>query len=512
MNNNDNEQNLLEEQKANEEKRLNVEQIEVDESLKGSVNHPLLPEALQAIIRNHNTSILQLVVSQYDPHNVASALEQLEPEDMLFFFKAIRSDDSAEVFTFLDKENKEKVIKAFSSADLQHIAGAMATDNLVDFVDELPANLVNKVLKATNNVDRARISTYLNFKDDSAGTIMTPEYLSVRDTDTVKVALDTIRDKGRDLETVWEVFVTDNTRRLVGTITLDSLLEADETDILKSIMVDDFVSVQADTDQEIVLQNFRKYDISIMPVTTSSRRMLGIITFDDVMDVANAENTEDIQIAAAMIPNEEPYLKTNIFKLVKNYSVWIVVLLALNTFTSMAMSYLDSSIAMIPLLTPFLTSVMGTNGNASDQTATVIVRELALGNLSTKNYFKTVRKEMKAAFITALIMAVFSFGWILIELYSGLVSPNATDQNVIMNNYGGNVNIFYLSIAGVVSLTFLLAIMVAKFLGVSLPMLAKKIHLDPAVMSQPLISNILDVVSICVYFLFASLLMKGIVF
>ncbi|MFA6624418.1 MAG: magnesium transporter, partial [Bacilli bacterium] len=144
--------------------------------------------------------------------------------------------------------------------------------------------------------------------------------------------------------------------------------------------------------------------------------------------------------------------------------------------------------------------------------ATVIVRELALGNLSTKNYFKTVRKEMKAAFITALIMAVFSFGWILIELYSGLVSPNATDQNVIMNNYGGNVNIFYLSIAGVVSLTFLLAIMVAKFLGVSLPMLAKKIHLDPAVMSQPLISNILDVVSICVYFLFASLLMKGIVF
>jgi magnesium transporter len=338
---------------------------------------------------------------------------------------------------------------------------------------------------------------------------MTPEYLSVKDTDTVNDALTKIRTLGKGLETVWQIFVTDNTRRLVGTITLDKLLEADATDILKSIMADDFVYVDINTDQEEVLKDFRKYDISIMPVTNSNQRMLGIITFDDVIDVANAENTEDIQIASAMLPTETPYLKTPVFKLVKSYSFWIIILLALNTFTSMAMSYLDSAISVIPILTPFLTSVMGTNGNASDQTATVIVRELALGNISPKTYFKTVFKEFRAAFVTALIMAIFSFGWILVELYAHLVTPSATDLAIIANNYNGNENLFYISIASVVSLTFLVVIVVAKFLGVSLPMLAKKLHMDPAVMSQPLISNILDVISICFYFLFATLIMKG---
>jgi magnesium transporter len=495
-------------------KELNADsdkEIEVDNSLTGKVNHPLYPETLKAIVKNRNTSLLQMTVSQYDPHNVSIALNDLEEEDLLFFFKSIKSDDAAPIFTFLSQETKQRVVEAFSSADLQNIVDSMATDNLVDFVDDLPANLVNKVLKATSNEDRARISTYLRFKDDSAGTIMTPEYLSVKDTDTVNDALLKIKTNGKGLETVWEIFVTDNTRRLVGVITLDKLLEADSTDILKSLMKNDFVSVEADTDQEIVLQDFRKYDISVMPVTNSSKRMLGIITFDDVMDVANAENTEDIQLSSAMLPTEQPYLKTPVLKLVKSYSFWIIILLVLNTFTSMAMSYLDSAIATIPLLTPFLTSVMGTNGNASDQTATVIVRELALGNISPKQYFKTAFKEFKAAAITAIVMALFSFGWILVELYCHLVTPSAGDIEVVNTQYGGNYTPFYLSIAAVVSLTFLVVIILAKFLGVSLPMLAKKIHLDPAVMSQPLISNILDVISICFYFLFAATIMKGLV-
>jgi magnesium transporter len=506
--NDENTDNLLRE--LNSESQGNGE-IQPDES-SGRVNHPLSPDALKAIIHNRNTAILNLTVATYDPHNVAEALEQLEPEDMLFFFKAVRSDDSAQVFTYLDQDNKEKVVKAFSSADLQHIVDDMSTDNLVDFVDDLPANLVNKVLKATNPDDRSQIYAYLRFKDDSAGTLMTPEYLSVKDTDTVKDAIVKIRLQGQKMETIWEIFVTDNTRRLVGTVKLDRLLESDETDVLKSIMDDDFVSVNTDTDQEVVVRAFRKYDISVLPVTNKEQRMLGIITFDDVIDVANAENTEDIQLGAAVTPSEIPYLKTSVFRLVRNYVVWIIVLLALNTFTSMTVSYLDQPLAVIPLLTAFLPTVMGTAGNASDQTATVIVRELALGNVSPKTYFKTAWKEFKASAITALILSVVSFGWILVELYSGMVRLTDTDKSVLAdpNLYNGNTNLLFLSIASLVALSFLVVTVIAKWLGVSLPMLAKLCHLDPAVMSQPLISNILDVISCCFYFLFAKLIMFGI--
>jgi magnesium transporter len=386
----------------------------------------------------------------------------------------------------------------------------MATDDLVDFVDELPANLVSKVWKATDPDDRARVSAYLNFKEDSAGTLMTPEYLQVRETDTVKYAIDKIRAKGQDMETIWEIFVVDNKRKLVGTITLDVLLENDEDEILENIMKNDFVSVTVNTDQEVVWKAFRKYDVSVIPVTNNQMRMLGIITFDDAMDIASEEITEDTQITSAVIPNDEPYLKTRVWKLVRNYAVWLIILLVLNTFTSMTMSYLESPLNnFLPLLTAFIPAIMGTDGNASDQTATVTVRELALGNITTKNYYKAAFKELRAAFITALILAVFSFGWMLIELYTGMVTIGETSNSVINTFYGGDRNLLFFSISGLISCTFLITIVLAKLLGISLPVLAKAVHLDPAVMSQPVISTILDILSIVVYFLLANLIIQG---
>jgi magnesium transporter len=339
---------------------------------------------------------------------------------------------------------------------------------------------------------------------------MTPEYLQVRETDTVKYAIDKIRSKGQDMETIWEIFVVDNKRKLVGTITLDVLLENDEDEILENIMKNDFVSVTVNTDQEVVWKAFRKYDVSVIPVTNNQMRMLGIITFDDAMDIASEEITEDTQITSAVIPNDEPYLKTRVWKLVRNYAVWLIILLVLNTFTSMTMSYLESPLNnFLPLLTAFIPAIMGTDGNASDQTATVTVRELALGNITTKNYFKAAFKELRASFITASILAVFSFGWMLVELYSGMVSVGETTNSVINTFYGGDRNLLFFSISGLISLTFMVTIVLAKLLGISLPVLAKAVHLDPAVMSQPVISTILDILSIVVYFLLANLIIQG---
>lgn len=487
-----------------------IKEIEVDSTIKGNVHHQLNPDFLKATIHNHNTNILNVTVNSYDPVNVAKAVETLDQEELLYFFKAVNSDDSAEVFTYLDQDTKEKVINAFTSKQLHELVDNMATDDLVDFVDELPANLVSKVWKATDPDDRARVSAYLNFKEDSAGTLMTPEYLQVRETDTVKYAIDKIRAKGQDMETIWEIFVVDNKRKLVGTITLDVLLENDEDEILENIMKNDFVSVTVNTDQEVVWKAFRKYDVSVIPVTNNQMRMLGIITFDDAMDIASEEITEDTQITSAVIPNDEPYLKTRIWKLVRNYAVWLIILLVLNTFTSMTMSYLESPLNnFLPLLTAFIPAIMGTDGNASDQTATVTVRELALGNITTKNYYKAAFKELRAAFITALILAVFSFGWMLIELYTGMVTIGETSNSVINTFYGGDRNLLFFSISGLISCTFLITIVLAKLLGISLPVLAKAVHLDPAVMSQPVISTILDILSIVVYFLLANLIIQG---
>jgi len=487
------------------------EEIEADSSIRAKVNHPLSPDSLKAIIETHNTSLLNYTVSSYDPVNIAKALENIDSEeDLLFFFKAVNPDDSAEVFTHLEQESKEKVIQAFSSADLHAIVDNMATDDLVDFVDELPANLVSKVLKATSEEDRKRIYTYLHFKDDSAGTIMTPEYLQVKEEDTVKYAISKIRSLGQEMETIWEIFVVDNSRRLVGTITLDKLLEADEDDILKSVMTSDFVSVTINTDQEEVLKAFRKYDISVIPVTNSSKRMLGIITFDDVYDVAKAEANEDSQLTNAVIPSDEPYLKTNLFKLVKNYGIWLVVLLFLDTLTSMIMNNVSNALAPLPLLIAILPSIMGTNGNASDQTVTITIRELALGNITKKNYFKAMWKEVRASMLTGLILGVFAFGWILMELYSGLLSLSGPDNATLANFYASDRNLFFLSVAALVGITFFFTIVLAKLLGITLPVLAKMVHLDPAVMSQPLISTILDILSMYLFYALSLLIMKGI--
>ncbi len=491
--------------------------IDTDEEIKAErdnpamVNDPLTSEELELLIRKGDKKKLTETVEELDPHTVAIALSSLDPKDIALFFKLVPSDLSAEVFSLMDSDDQENLIEAFSSSEINEMVEHMYLDDLVDMVDELPANLTNKLLAAAKDEEyKKTLHQYLNFKDDTAGTIMTPEYLSFKDTDTVSKAKSEIRRRGKDMETIWEIFVTDSSRRLVGSVTLDKLLESEDDDVLSSVMIPSVSKVEVNTDQEEVAKAFRKYDVSVLPVTNAADRMVGIITYDDIIDVVYEEDEEDIQLSAKVLPSETPYMKRSIWQMVKSSALWLVILMVLNTFTSMTLSYLEAPLYFLPVLTSFLTAVMATNGNASDQTCTVIVRELALGNITLKSYWKVVWKELKASFVTALVMSLFSFGWILLELYTGMITLGDTDMSVVNTFYGGNTTALYMSVAGLIALTFFFCVMIAKWLGASLPFLAKLVHLDPAVMSQPIVSTVLDIVSICVYVLLTMLIIQGI--
>ena len=487
-----------------------IQEIKTDTSLKAKVNREISKETMAGIISARNTKILNIMAETYEPYNIANALSKLSQEDLLFFFKSVDSDVSAPVFAELDQDLKETVVEAFTSNQIHDIVNELQLDDLVDFVDELPSNLVSKVLLATKKEERDRVNFLLDFKEDTAGRIMTPEFLYVEENNTIKDILNIIKKEGQNKESVWKIFVIDKTRKLVGTITLDRILMSDEDTIISEVMDTDFVYVKTSAAIEEVVKTIKKYDVSVLPVTNSQKRILGIITFDDVIDVIQEQNTQDIQQFAQTIPNiSTPYLKRSIFNLVKSYSVWLIILLILDTFIAVALSYLDEPLQIIPLLIAFLTPLMASNSNAADQSSSVIIRELALGNITPKDYFKVAFKEFKTSIYTGLMVAIFLFPWVLIELYTGIVSVTSSDMFIISTFYKNNRDLFFLSIAGLNALSAFMAIIIAKFLGISIPIIAKKIKLDPAIMSQPVISTILDIVSIVIYLAFAHLIMLG---
>ena len=486
-----------------------IEEVKLDSSLKAKVNREISKETMDTILASRNTRLLNTMAETYEPYNIASALSSVDQEGLLFFFKSVNPDNSADIFAELDQDQKEEVVKAFTSKELYQLVEELEIDDLVDFVDELPSNLISKVLKATSKEEREQINYILKFEEDSAGRLMNPEFLYVEESLTVKEVIQKIKKEGQDKETVWKTFVVDNTRKLVGTINLDKLLISDEKEIIKDVMDLDVVSVTTSTSALDIVKVFKKYDISILPVTNSQKRVLGLITYDDLIDLVQEQNTDDILHTAQTMSDTTPYLKRSIFNLVKSYAIWLVILLVLDTFIAMVLSNFDQPLHAIPLLVAFLTPLMASNSNAADQTATVIIRELALGNITPKEYFKLSYKELKTAAITGIMLGLFSFTWILFELYTGIVKADISDIAIINNSYFGNKNIFYLSLAGLNGLAAFISVIFAKLLGVSIPLLAKKIKLDPAVMSQPVISTILDIISIIIYFLLAQLIMKG---
>jgi magnesium transporter len=354
----------------------------------------------------------------------------------------------------------------------------------------MPSNLVKKILSSASKEMRSDINHLLNYDDNSTGSIMTTEFVELKEKDTVEEAMRKIRKFGKKAETISNLFIVDASRKLVGTIRLKELIFAESSELVENIMESDFASVMTTDDQEKAANTFKKYDLNALPVVTHDERLVGIITADDIIDIIDQEATEDMQKMAAVVPLDDEYLKSTIFNLASKRLVWLFVLMISATLTSFILNSFETTLALLPALTIFIPMLLNTAGNSGGQSSTLIVRALAIGEIHTYDYFQIIKKEMGVALIAGVALAAFNFVWILVQIQIGFINISSDVQAWL--------------IAMLVSLTLFTTIFIAKSIGASLPIIAKKVGLDPALMAGPLVSTIVDSVSLMVYFLLAT--------
>jgi magnesium transporter len=354
----------------------------------------------------------------------------------------------------------------------------------------MPSNLVKKILSSASKEMRNDINHLLNYDDNSTGSIMTTEFVELKEKDSVEEAMRKIRKFGKKAETISNLFIVDASRKLVGTIRLKELIFAESSELVENIMESDFASVMTTDDQEKAANTFKKYDLNALPVVTHDERLVGIITADDIIDIIDQEATEDMQKMAAVVPLDDEYLKSGVFNLASKRLVWLFVLMISATLTSFILNSFEATLAIIPTLTIFIPMLLNTAGNSGGQSSTLIVRALAIGEIHTYDYFQIIKKEMGVALIAGAALAAFNFIWILIQIQIGFINISSGAEGWL--------------IALLVSLTLFTTIFIAKSIGASLPIIAKKVGLDPALMAGPLVSTIVDSVSLMVYFLLAT--------
>ena len=475
----------------------------------------ITPEELLEIIHKKDAKALLDVFEHVPTIDIAEAAEDFDPQDLIFIFKSIESNYTADFFDDLPQDTKEALIKAMTDKDLVQLINEQAADDIVDTIGDMPANLVSRVLKAADKEMRKDINILLKFKEGTAGSLMTTEYLEFFDTMTVEDAIEAIREKGKDAETIYTIFVRDKSRRFVGTVNLDDLIFAKKTEKLNEIMNEDVVTVSAQTDQEDVAQMFRRYDLNAMAVLNDDQRLVGIITIDDAVDVMTEEQNEDLARLTNMEPTDKPYMEMSAWDNAKKCFPWLIGLLILGTFTTMVLNRLENQaiFSSLGILIAFVPTLMDTGGNAGGQTTGLMIRALALDSISPKEVLKVLWKELKSALIVAAFTASFAFIWITIEQYTGIVDLGAIQDSTgtvivdltgksIWNGGCWNYEFFSHAVpfAGLVAITMFCAIVVSKSVGTLLPLGAAAIKKDPALLSQPMLTTIMDVTTLVIYF------------
>ncbi|SDZ10896.1 magnesium transporter [Proteiniborus ethanoligenes] len=415
--------------------------------------------------------------------DIAQLLDETSQEKMLIIFRILPKDISADVFSYLSSEQQRYIIESITDKEIKTIIDELFFDDTIDFLEELPANVVKKVIKHTDENTRALINQFLKYPENSAGSIMTIEYVDLKKEMTVKAALEHIKKTAIDKETINTCYVMDKNRRLEGVLSIRQLILNDEDTIIKDIMDTNVIYVHTLEDQEYVADTFRKYDFISMPVVDNENRLVGIITIDDIVDIIEQENTEDFQKMAAMAPSEEEYLKTNVFSLAKHRVVWLLVLMISATFTGNIIRKFDEVLQSVVVLAAFIPMLMDTGGNAGSQSSTLIIRGLALGEIETKDVFKVIWKELRVSLVVGIVLALVNF----LRIYY----LEKTD--------------IYISLAICISLFF--TVILAKVVGGILPIVAKKVKLDPAIMASPLITTIVDALALLIYFSAATTLL-----
>ena len=442
-----------------------------------------MAQELLRVIRHNNISELSQVLQRMNSVDIAKSMEELDDKSLVVVFRLLTKDTSAEVFSYLDKESQQKIIELITDDEIKEIIENLFLDDTVDIIEELPANIVGKIISNTSLEKRQLINQFLKYKEDSAGAIMTIEFIDFKEGMTIKEAIDYTRRTGVNKESLDNCFIIDRERRLKGIISLKDLILSDENMLVSDVMETNIVSVKTFEDQERVASLFKTYDLLSMPVVDIENRLVGIITVDDIVDIIEQENTEDFQKMAAMEPSEQPYLKTPVLTLAKNRIVWLLVLMISATVTGSIIQGFEDVLQSVVILASFIPMLMDTGGNSGSQSSTLVIRGLALGEITTKDFFKVIFKEFRVSIVVATILSVVNF----LRLYFFTSAD------------------FMISLTVCASLFF--TVVLAKVVGGVLPIVSKKLKLDPAIMASPLITTIVDAFALVVYFGFARLLL-----
>ena len=477
------------------------------------------PEILEDAIKNRNVAKLKEIFTYIPDVDIAHAASELEDiKDLIYLFRLAPSENTATIFDELDQDMKEELVKAMTDRELVRIINESSVDDLADTVGDMPANLAQKVLKAADKDMRADINKLLKYEDDTAGAIMTTEYLEFKSNLTVAKTIELVRKIGKDAETIYTIFVRNEKRKFVGTVDLDDLIFASGEQRLYEIMAKDAPFVHVNTDKEEVANMMAKYDLHALAVLNDDDCLTGIVTIDDAIDVAVEEATEDIEKLNAISALDDSYLETSPISMAKKCVPWIVVLLILGTFSSMVLSIFQEKLSMLPVLAAFIPVLMDTGGNAGGQTIALMIRGLALKEFTPKDAWKILRKEFVSALIISGCIAAFAFLWFTMEQYTGIVNNTLANEAVfgigtdeiatVWNGkcwdmgFAGQV----FRVSGLVSLTLFITTVVSKAIAVLLPITAAAIKKDPAIVSQPILTTIIDVSSLLIYFAIAEAL------
>lgn len=422
-------------------------------------------------------------MSELNDADIAVMIEELEEEEMLKVFRILPKDMAADIFSYLPIEEEQYIITSLSEREAARIIDNLMADDAADFLEEMPANVVKKLLINASPETRRDINHLLRYPEDSAGSIMTVEFVDLKEGQTVTQAIERIRKLGVDSETINICYVLDNQRKLKGTIALRYLLLTNPDNKIGDIMHENVISIHTLMDQEEVARQFQKYDFTAMPVVDNEDRLVGIITVDDVVDILQEEATEDIEKMAAIVPSDKPYMKTSVIEIWKKRIPWLLFLMISATFTGKIIASFEDALSVYVVLTTFIPMLMDTGGNAGGQASVTIIRGLSLREIEFSDYLKVLWKEMRVAVLCGITLAVANFlKLMLIDRVSLMVSA-------------------------VVCLTLVIAVFLAKVVGSMLPMAAKKLGFDPAVMASPFITTIVDALSLLVYFRIATLLL-----
>ena len=441
-----------------------------------------IEEIIDNLIKEKKYTELKEKLKEMKSADISGIIDDMNKEDAVIIFRLLSKEKAGMTFSYMETDMREKLIQSFTDSELKNILDQLFMDDTVDLIEEMPSNVVTRILKNVNKNDRKIINELLKYPDDSAGSIMTTEFIDLKEQMTVEDALERIRKIGTDSETIYTCYVLDQKRKLKGIIGIKELLLAKENTLVSDLMETNIILVNTLEDKEEVAKKFDKYDLYALPVVDNENRLVGIVTVDDAINVLQDEVEEDFEKMAAMQPNEDGYFETSVFKHAKNRILWLLILMLSSAITGGIITNYENAFAAVPLLVAFIPMIMDTGGNCGSQSSTLIIRGLATDELELKDIFKILWKEIRVAVVVGLILTLVNGLRIFVQYKS-------------------------LQLALTVGLSITVTVIMSKTIGCLLPLIAKKLKLDPAIMAAPLITTIVDILSILLYFQIATIIM-----